>query len=93
MRVGPLTARGKTSSAGQEHPPTLEELFLKFVVAVTSGTVKFFLAILLSFLIVLDYDHIAKELYGWRTNTIGRFFHEAAASVIDFSQVVGQAFQ
>ncbi len=80
-------------SAGQGPPPSAGELFAKFAVAVSEGTLKFFLAILLSFLIVLDFDRISNELYSWRTSTVGRFFHEAASSLVEFSEVVGTAFQ
>ncbi len=69
------------------------DLFERFIRGVVSGTLQFLLAILLSFLIVLDYEAIAGELRKWRQSQVGRFFHEAAASVIDFSKVVGRAFQ
>lgn len=68
-------------------------LFNRFIRGVISGTLQFLLAILLSFLIVLDYEAVAGELRKWRTSQVGRFFHEAAASVVDFSRVVGRAFQ
>ena len=61
--------------------------------ATISGILQFLLAILLSFLIVLDFDRVTHELQVWRQNTVGRFFHEAAASVVEFSEVVGTAFQ
>ena len=69
------------------------ELFFRFVLDVIGGTLKFLLAILLSFLIVLDFDQIRKELHSWQKSTIGRFFQEAASSLVDFSGVVGTAFQ
>lgn len=68
-------------------------LFDRFISGVVAGTLQFLLAILLSFLIVLDYEAIAAELRKWRESQVGRFFHEAAASVVDFSRVVGRAFQ
>ncbi len=68
-------------------------LFDTFIGGVVSGTLKFLLAILLSFLIVLDFEAVGAELRKWRESQVGRFFHEAAASVIDFSRVVGRAFQ
>ena len=68
-------------------------LFDSFIGGVVSGTLKFLLAILLSFLIVLDFEAVGAELRKWRESQVGRFFHEAAASVVDFSRVVGRAFQ
>ncbi len=78
---------------GGEQRITFTELFLKFAAEVTEGTIKFLLAILLSFLIVLDFDRLQHELSSWRNSTVGKFFHEAAASVVEFSEVVGTAFQ
>jgi predicted PurR-regulated permease PerM len=78
---------------GGEHRLTFTELFLKFAAEVTEGAIKFLLAILLSFLIVLDFDRLKHELSSWRTSTVGKFFHEAASSVVEFSEVVGTAFQ
>jgi predicted PurR-regulated permease PerM len=69
------------------------ELFFRFVLDVVGGTLKFLLAILLSFLIVLDFDRLRKELHNWQKSSIGRFFQEAASSLVDFSGVVGTAFQ
>ncbi len=71
----------------------LQDLVRKFVIGLVGGTLRFLLAILLSFLIVLDFDHLSTELYSWRNTTVGGFFHEAAASVVEFSNVVGTAFQ
>jgi predicted PurR-regulated permease PerM len=68
-------------------------LFDSFIGGVVSGTLKFLLAILLSFLIVLDFEAVGAELRKWRESQVGLFFHEAAASVVDFSRVVGRAFQ
>ena len=69
------------------------ELLVGFARGVIGGTMQFLLAFLLSFLIVMDFDHIARELRTWRESPVGRFFHQAASSVIDFSEVVGTAFQ
>jgi len=41
----------------------------------------------------LDYEAVGMELRKWRESQVGLFFHEAAASVVDFSRVVGRAFQ
>lgn len=71
-------------------PPSL---ILEFINKVWTGALQFLLGFLLSFLIVLDFDRVAHELRIWRESPVGRFFHEAAASVIDFSEVVGTAFQ
>jgi len=79
--------------AGDERATSLSEVFRNFVLDVVGGTLNFLLAILLSFLIVLDYDNIARELLKWRESSVGRFFHEAAASVVEFSGTVGTAFQ
>jgi predicted PurR-regulated permease PerM len=65
----------------------------RFIGGAVSGVLKFLLAILLSFLIVLDFEAIGAQLNKWQESQVGRFFHEAAASVIDFSGVVGRAFQ
>lgn len=78
-------------TSGSRHP--LQEVVLKFAVAVSEGAVKFLLAVLLSFLIVLDFEGLRSELYSWRNSPVGRFFHEAASSLVEFSKVVGQAFQ
>jgi len=69
------------------------DLLGRFVRGVVGGTMQFLLAILLSFLIVLDFEGIAAELRNWRRSTVGRFFQEAGASVVEFSGVVGRAFQ
>ena len=79
--------------AGDERATSLGEVFRNFVLDVVGGTLNFLLAILLSFLIVLDYDNIARELLKWRESSVGGFFHEAAASVVEFSGTVGTAFQ
>lgn len=71
-------------------PPAM---ILDFIQGVVSGTLQFLLAFLLSFLIVLDFDRVVHELRIWRQSHVGRFFHEAAASVVNFSEVVGTAFQ
>jgi len=80
-------------AAGDEEKVALGDVFRNFVLNVVGGTLNFLLAILLSFLIVLDYDNIARELLKWRESSVGSFFHEAAASVAEFSQTVGTAFQ
>ncbi|MBP7936211.1 MAG: AI-2E family transporter [Phycisphaerae bacterium] len=69
------------------------DMLRQFVTGVWTGTLSFLLAILLSFLIVLDFDRIGHELRNWRETPVGRFFHEATASVVEFSGVVGTAFQ
>jgi len=74
----------------QLFPPAM---ILEFIRAVGSGALQFLLALLLSFLIVLDFDRVTHELQIWRESPVGRFFHEAAASVVTFSEVVGTAFQ
>jgi len=79
--------------AGQQPSPPLPELLSGFIRGVVGGTLQFLLAFFLSFLIVLDFDRIARELRAWRKSTVGRFFHEAAASVVEFSGAVGTAFQ
>lgn len=79
-------------SEGQERPTT-ETLIVKFATGVSAGTIKFLLAILFSFLIVLDFDKLKHELNLWRESKVGTFFHEATASVVQFSEVVGTAFQ
>lgn len=71
----------------------LPNLLREFVKGVADGTLKFLLAIVLSFLIVLDFDTIRHELGVWQQSPVGRFFHEASASVVEFSDVVGTAFQ
>jgi predicted PurR-regulated permease PerM len=79
-----------STPGGQE---TLPDLLRRFILGLTQGTLKFLLAILLSFLIVLDYDRVASEIYSWRHSTVGRFFQEAATTLVEFSSVVGTAFQ
>lgn len=78
---------------GTDRRENLPGLLVKFVKGVTGGTVTFLLAIVLSFLIVLDYDRIRHEMGIWSGAPVGRFFHEASASVIQFSDMVGTAFQ
>jgi len=79
--------------AGEPETTSLGDLFREFILGVARGTLNFLLAILLSLLIVLDYDNIKRELLQWRESPVGRFFHEAAASVVAFSESVGTAFQ
>lgn len=81
------------TAAGEDNPESLRELLLRFITGIVSGSLNFLLAILLSFLIVLDFDKLTRELQKWRESPPGRFFHEAAASVIEFSGSVGTAFQ
>ena len=69
------------------------DLLGKFIRGVWGGTLQFLLAVLLSFLIVLDFEALGKELQTWRQSRVGKFFQEAAAGVADFSGVVGRAFQ
>jgi len=76
---------------GVEKP--LPELLKDLIFQVVGGTLQFLLAVLLSFLIVLDFDRIKKDLLHWAGSPVGRFFSEAAASVIHFSKIVGHAFQ
>ncbi len=71
----------------------LPDLLRSFLKGLLGGTLQFLLAILLSFLIVLDFEGIAAELAKWRESPVGRFFHEAAASVVQFSGMIGKAFQ
>lgn len=71
-------------------PPSL---VVSFVQGLVNGTLQFLLGFLLSFLIVLDFDRVGTELAMWRGSPVGGFFHEAASSVITFSEVVGTAFQ
>lgn len=78
---------------GQDRSKYLPEMLRRFVAGVADGTVTFLLAIVLSFLIVLDFDRITRELGVWQQSPVGRFFHEAAASVIKFADMVGTAFQ
>ncbi|UCD28340.1 MAG: AI-2E family transporter [Planctomycetota bacterium] len=82
-----------TGMIGEEEAVSLPDIFIKFVGGVIGGMLHFLLAVLLSFLIVLDFEAIANELKEWRQSTVGRFFQEASASVVEFSAVVGKAFQ
>ena len=81
---------GAEPGSGAERIP---ELLKGFITAIVEGVSHFLLAVLLSFLIVLDFDRVKKDLQLWATSPVGRFFAEAAASVINFSKVVGSAFQ
>ena len=72
---------------------SIEEAFVRFVASVGEGTLQFLLAILLSFLIVFDFDHISSDLQKWRESPVGGFFHEAAAGVVEFFDTVGSAIQ
>ncbi|NLX23271.1 MAG: AI-2E family transporter [Phycisphaerae bacterium] len=76
-----------------ESPNLLADVFRRLIIGSVESTLDFLLAILLSFLIVLDYDRITHELHTWRESPVGRFFHEATASLVTFSGVVGSAFQ
>ena len=78
---------------GGDKEADLEEVLFKLSGRIVGGTVHFLLALLLSFLILLDYDRIAAEISNWRSSPVGAFFYKAAASVVDFSRVVGSAFQ
>jgi predicted PurR-regulated permease PerM len=80
-------------AAGQDRRQYLPELLRNFVAGVVEGTFTFLLAVILSFLIVLDFDHVKRELSTWQQSPIGHFFHEAAASVVRFADMVGTAFQ
>ncbi len=86
-------AQTTTNGEKAKTPAEIEKSVMDMVRNVAAGTGRFLLAILLSFLIVLDYDRLKTELTQWREGKVGRFFHEAASSVIEFSGVVGSAFQ
>lgn len=81
------------SVPGEDRREHLAHLLREFAVGVAEGTFSFLLAIVLSFLIVLDFDKVRRELRIWQQSPVGRFFHEASRSVINFSEVVGTAFQ
>jgi len=78
---------------GRGRNENLGRLLRDFAVGVAEGTFSFLLAIVLSFLIVLDFDKVRRELRVWQQSPVGRFFHEASRSVVNFSEVVGTAFQ
>jgi len=78
---------------GDDGTASLGDVFRNFVLDVVGSTLNFLLAILLSFLIVLDFDNITCEMQKWRESSVGGFFHEAAASLAEFSGTVGTAFQ
>ncbi|MHC4444750.1 MAG: AI-2E family transporter [Planctomycetota bacterium] len=78
---------------GEKEKGSLADVFVQFAGGLVGGMLQFALAVLLSFLIVLDFEAIARELKEWRQSTVGKFFHEAAFSVVEFSAVVGRAFQ
>lgn len=80
-------------SQGRAPGEYMSGLVGKFVAGVVDGTFTFLLAVLLSFLIVLDFDKIRQEMSAWQESPVGRFFHEASRSVVNFSEVVGTAFQ
>ncbi len=84
---------GIGGEAAAESPDLLADVFRRLIIGSVESTLDFLLAILLSFLIVLDYDRITRELLTWRQSPVGRFFHEATASVVEFSAAVGTAFQ
>jgi predicted PurR-regulated permease PerM len=77
----------------EEYQGNLPEMMRNFFLTLVGATLQFLLAILLSFLIVLDYEAIGNELASWRQTKVGQFFQDAAASVVDFSGNVGKAFQ
>jgi len=78
------------SAIGDEPLP---DMVLRFLGAIVSITLQFLLAMLLSFLILLDYTRVRDEVIHWRASSVGAFFEETAASVVNFAAVVGRAFQ
>lgn len=78
---------------GQDQSRDLQAVLIDLSGAVVTGSLHFLLAILLSFLILWDFDRIAQELTSWQESSVGRFFAEASSSVVNFSRVVGSAFQ
>ncbi len=76
-----------------ENEENLQGVIIDLTGRAVTGSIQFLLGILLSFLILWDFDHVAKDLNMWRDSPVGAFFAEAASSVIDFSRVVGTAFQ
>lgn len=92
-KIQDMVFRLLPGASGEHAREPLPELLLRLVGDVVAGTGKFLLAVLLSFLIVLDFDRLKRDLTQWRKSSVGRFFHEAAASVIEFSGVIGSAFQ
>lgn len=89
LNIASISAKIRASLLGF-FPPAM---IVDFIHGVWSGTIQFLLAFLLSFLIILDFDRVVHELSVWQQSTVGRFFHQASASVIEFSEVVGTAFQ
>lgn len=71
----------------------LPKLLFGFLGAIVSVTLQFLLAIFLSLLILLDFTRIRDEVAHWRDSSVGAFFEETAASVVNFAAIVGRAFQ
>jgi len=92
-RLQHLLLESLPAIGSEEGNKSLPDVFRQFILGVAGGTLNFMLAIILSLLIVLDYDNITRELIEWRQSPVGLFFHEAAASVVEFSGAVGTAFQ
>ena len=79
---GILYARGKV----QQYLPNIALYLLKFF-----G--NSLLAILFSFLIVMDYARLSKEVRGLARSKLSDFFVEAGQPVVKFAISVGQGFQ
>jgi predicted PurR-regulated permease PerM len=92
-KIQDLLIRIIPGAVNEEYGGNLPEMLREFFQALVGGILQFLLAIVLSFLIVLDYEAIRKELTSWRQTSIGQFFQDATASVVDFSENVGKAFQ
>ncbi len=77
----------------QEYVGPLPHLVLGFLGTVVTLSLQFILAVFLSFLILLDYARIGREVSQWRDSSLGAFFEETASGVVNFATVVGRAFQ
>jgi predicted PurR-regulated permease PerM len=93
QRLQYWTLRALPGVFTQGRSTTVPDLLGEFVQEIAAGTLEFLLAVLLSFLIVLDYEGISRELQNWRKSPVGGFFQEATGSLVEFSGMVGWAFQ
>jgi len=75
------------------HIPSLVEVLRKFVGGIFNGLISLLLAIIFSFLVLLDLPRIARKVETLSRSRAARFYEEIKPTMVGFASVIGKAFQ